>query len=132
MGRAGFFGWPNNTSGAGHSTRTTNTTSTTSTSATSSSVSSNATPPQQAVVTVEKELLVGLSQEALCELQCGVCHEVPSNPLETPCGHLFCRLCLQTWTHKHNNCPTCRHHLSRKSVDRLCVCSSSLPASLPP
>jgi TNF receptor-associated factor 4 len=38
------------------------------------------------------------------DLVCPVCHEISSEPVQTSCGHLFCKECL-----KDPTCPVCRH-----------------------
>ena len=37
------------------------------------------------------------------DLVCPVCHEISSEPVQTSCGHLFCKECL-----KDPTCPVCR------------------------
>jgi len=43
------------------------------------------------------------------ECQCCICMEdPPSEPVTTPCSHVFCRTCLQTWVLSNATCPVCR------------------------
>jgi len=32
----------------------------------------------------------------------------------TSCNHIFCKNCIDTWLHNHNNCPICRHILKEQ------------------
>ncbi|TVY51440.1 Helicase-like transcription factor CHR28 [Lachnellula cervina] len=42
----------------------------------------------------------GLSESELHRrVNCGFCGDVPDEPMETDCGHLFCRLCLENYLH---------------------------------
>ncbi|XP_064623107.1 uncharacterized protein LOC135485213 [Lineus longissimus] len=42
------------------------------------------------------------------ELVCCICQGVLDQPKETPCRHVFCQVCIETWLEKHRTCPTCR------------------------
>ncbi|XP_046907685.1 E3 ubiquitin-protein ligase TRIM39-like [Hypomesus transpacificus] len=62
----------------------------------------------------------------LCEeqFQCSICLEVFVEPVSTPCGHSFCKACLQGyWNHsKKFQCPMCKKSYSRRpelSVNRV-------------
>ncbi|XP_073715740.1 zinc-binding protein A33-like [Misgurnus anguillicaudatus] len=50
------------------------------------------------------------------ELQCGVCLDVFSDPVSTPCGHNFCRICLkQYWDNSQiYSCPYCKETFSKR------------------
>ncbi|EJK54227.1 hypothetical protein THAOC_26173 [Thalassiosira oceanica] len=46
---------------------------------------------------------------------CGICLDVYDNPVQLPCGHSFCEVCLDGWhkkskynVHQPRNCPLCR------------------------
>lgn len=62
-----------------------------------------------------------LSEE---QFSCSICLEVFVEPVSTPCGHSFCKACLQGyWEHsKKFVCPMCKKTYSRKpemSVNRV-------------
>ncbi|XP_061620702.1 bloodthirsty-related gene family, member 12 [Phyllopteryx taeniolatus] len=67
-----------------------------------------------------------LGGHVLCEDQfsCSICLEVFVEPVSTPCGHSFCKACLQGyWNHsKKFLCPMCKKSYTRKpemSVNRV-------------
>uniref|UniRef100_A0A8B9JRH1 Bloodthirsty-related gene family, member 12 n=1 Tax=Astyanax mexicanus TaxID=7994 RepID=A0A8B9JRH1_ASTMX len=55
------------------------------------------------------------------QFSCSICLEVFVEPVSTPCGHSFCKACLQGyWDHsKKVVCPMCKKSFSRKP--ELCV-----------
>nr|XP_055074617.1 E3 ubiquitin-protein ligase TRIM39-like [Misgurnus anguillicaudatus] len=60
-----------------------------------------------------------LSSSSVClteELQCCVCLDVFSDPVSTPCGHNFCRICLkQCWDNSQiYSCPYCKETFSKR------------------
>ncbi|XP_040887731.1 uncharacterized protein LOC121177469 [Toxotes jaculatrix] len=62
-----------------------------------------------------------LSEE---QFTCSICLEVFVEPVSTPCGHSFCKACLQGyWNHsKKFSCPMCKKSYSKKpemSVNRV-------------
>ncbi len=62
-----------------------------------------------------------LSEE---QFTCSICLEVFVEPVSTPCGHSFCKACLQGyWSHsKKFVCPMCKKSYSKKpemSVNRV-------------
>uniref|UniRef100_A0A673FNJ7 E3 ubiquitin-protein ligase TRIM39-like n=1 Tax=Sinocyclocheilus rhinocerous TaxID=307959 RepID=A0A673FNJ7_9TELE len=50
------------------------------------------------------------------ELQCSVCLDVFTNPVTTPCGHNFCKSCLnQCWDKSEDcSCPFCKETFSKR------------------
>ncbi|XP_042606925.1 E3 ubiquitin-protein ligase TRIM39-like [Cyprinus carpio] len=50
------------------------------------------------------------------ELQCSICLDVFTDPVTTPCGHNFCRTCLnKCWTNTQTCfCPFCKETFSRR------------------
>ena len=52
-----------------------------------------------------------ISEEQKKALQCGVCLEVMTKPVSTPCGHNFCANCLRHAMICAPRCPLCREQL---------------------
>ncbi|KAI2662781.1 Zinc finger protein RFP [Labeo rohita] len=50
------------------------------------------------------------------ELQCSICLEVFTDPVSTPCGHNFCKICLKgCWDNRHDcSCPICKETFNQK------------------
>ena len=44
--------------------------------------------------------------------ECSVCYD-SGDALRTRCGHVFCEMCLNNWTHSHVTCPMCRKIISQ-------------------
>ncbi|KAK4503644.1 hypothetical protein PRZ48_004559 [Zasmidium cellare] len=42
---------------------------------------------------------------------CAFCKDTPTQPLELPCGHIFCEGCLRTMTERFSHCPLCNVQL---------------------
>lgn len=49
------------------------------------------------------------------ELQCSICLDVFNDPVTTPCGHNFCKVCLEMfWDNSQNcTCPFCKETFSK-------------------
>jgi hypothetical protein len=39
---------------------------------------------------------------------CPVCQDRPTNPVQLPCGHIFCYDCIARWLSTKGSCPLCR------------------------
>ncbi|XP_050985576.1 zinc-binding protein A33-like [Labeo rohita] len=50
------------------------------------------------------------------ELQCSICLDLFTDPVSTPCGHNFCKSCLnQCWNNSQTyNCPFCKETFSKR------------------
>ncbi|XP_056329397.1 E3 ubiquitin-protein ligase TRIM39-like isoform X2 [Danio aesculapii] len=50
------------------------------------------------------------------ELQCSICLDVFTDPVSTPCGHNFCKSCLnQCWNNSQTyNCPFCKETFNNR------------------
>lgn len=59
---------------------------------------------------------INLRPEIEKELKCPVCCEIFNDPVVTPCGHSFCKNCLDTWIEGSQNCPYCKQSLFRREV----------------
>uniref|UniRef100_A0A673GST5 Uncharacterized protein n=1 Tax=Sinocyclocheilus rhinocerous TaxID=307959 RepID=A0A673GST5_9TELE len=55
------------------------------------------------------------------ELQCSICLDVFTDPVTTPCGHNFCKTCLnKCWTITHTCfCPLCKETFSRRPAIKI-------------
>ncbi|KAK6435277.1 hypothetical protein LTR95_008533 [Oleoguttula sp. CCFEE 5521] len=50
---------------------------------------------------------------------CPICDEPATDAVSLPCGHVFCRECITTWSigpPEHNTCPMCRRALFRRTL----------------
>ncbi|XP_069014979.1 E3 ubiquitin-protein ligase TRIM39-like [Embiotoca jacksoni] len=80
-----------------------------------------AAPRQQNMQSISSSGGQVLSED---QFSCSICLEVFVEPVSTPCGHSFCKACLQGyWNHsKKFLCPMCKKNYSRKpemSVNRV-------------
>ncbi|XP_060080436.1 ORC ubiquitin ligase 1-like [Ylistrum balloti] len=50
------------------------------------------------------------------DLICCICQCVLDSPMESPCRHVFCKICIETWLTNHHNCPTCRRSLRTRRL----------------
>ncbi|XP_062850618.1 E3 ubiquitin-protein ligase TRIM47-like [Trichomycterus rosablanca] len=50
------------------------------------------------------------------QLQCCICLDVFTDPVSTPCGHNFCKICIKTcWdTSSHCQCPVCKMNFPKR------------------
>ena len=58
-------------------------------------------------------------QSILTDEQCSVCMESFSNPILTPCHHVFCFQCIVPWFQHQHTCPQCRTPLRPEQVTTL-------------
>ncbi|CDS06526.1 hypothetical protein LRAMOSA09054 [Lichtheimia ramosa] len=82
----------------------------------------------QSVAATPSELpdtIAGLLTRMMKELQCPICLQPITEATSTPCGHTFCRACIQRWLKYHTQCPCCVAKLHRRvlyesdSIDRI-------------
>ncbi|KAK6169144.1 hypothetical protein SNE40_020253 [Patella caerulea] len=50
------------------------------------------------------------------ELICCICTNVLDEPMECPCRHVFCKVCIETWLNNKHNCPTCRNRVEKNDL----------------
>ncbi|KAL7875498.1 hypothetical protein AOLI_G00104610 [Acnodon oligacanthus] len=64
------------------------------------------------------------------QLQCSICLDVFTDPVSTPCGHNFCRVCLkECWDSSSRcQCPVCKEEFSRRPELRVNTFISGLAA----
>jgi Lon protease-like protein len=53
-----------------------------------------------------------VKEVAVAEANCDVCYAVFYDAVTTPCGHTFCRMCLQRVLDHASYCPVCRRRLT--------------------
>jgi len=55
------------------------------------------------------------------EDECPICYKTPplSNPMQTECGHIFCKKCIHLALEKNLNCPMCRKKCDMKKLKKL-------------
>ncbi|CDH58156.1 predicted protein [Lichtheimia corymbifera JMRC:FSU:9682] len=82
----------------------------------------------QSVAATPNELpdtIAGLLSRMMKELQCPICLQPITEATSTPCGHTFCRDCIQHWLKRNTPCPCCNFKLHRRllyeaeSIDRI-------------
>jgi len=52
------------------------------------------------------------------DLECGLCYRLFFEPVTTPCGHTFCRKCLDRCLDHTSTCPMCKGNLSEYLAER--------------
>merc|ERR1711916_244733 len=52
------------------------------------------------------------------ELRCPVCLGTFLNPYGPPCGHIFCKLCIEQCHRSNGACPLCRVPFYRRQLQR--------------
>ncbi|KAK3944229.1 PUA-like domain-containing protein [Diplogelasinospora grovesii] len=57
-------------------------------------------------------VLLKIKEATRSEMDCHVCYALFFDPVTTPCGHTFCRSCLQRVLDHAHYCPVCRRALS--------------------
>ena len=49
-----------------------------------------------------------LHDQEIEELTCVICAQLMLYPMVVNCGHMFCSMCIATWSKSNSRCPTCR------------------------
>ncbi|XP_077984648.1 LON peptidase N-terminal domain and RING finger protein 3-like [Glandiceps talaboti] len=52
------------------------------------------------------------------DYECSLCFRLYYQPVTTPCGHMFCRNCLDRCLDHNNKCPLCKHSLIEYLAER--------------
>ncbi len=53
------------------------------------------------------------------DLVCCICQSLLDEPLETPCRHVFCQVCIETWLNNRHSCPSCRQRISSNDLKQV-------------
>lgn len=61
----------------------------------------------------EGKVRVDLPEENIC---C-ICQEISVNPVQLPCSHVFCFLCIKGVAARSNHCALCRHKINPDVLD---------------
>ena len=66
---------------------------------------------------IDRQRIVGKSDDELDELICGICQDIFTDPVVTPCcQQTYCTLCINQWLVNHNTCPNDREHLTMEGL----------------
>ncbi|XP_058790909.1 uncharacterized protein LOC131664066 isoform X2 [Phymastichus coffea] len=73
--------------------------------------------------TIDKQLVLNESQNKKGSLSCPICFESLSDdnmiPMSTPCGHVYCLVCLKKITEEKRKCALCQRSISLGKCIRL-------------
>lgn len=58
------------------------------------------------------------SQLQLVDVECTLCYRLLWQPVSTPCGHTFCRTCLDRALDHNSSCPLCKTSLEQYLAER--------------
>lgn len=61
---------------------------------------------------LDAAVLARVKEVTRAEMDCHVCYALYYDPVTTPCGHTYCRICLQRVLDHARHCPICRRPLS--------------------
>ena len=61
---------------------------------------------------------------------CNICRGVPTDPVETPCYHIYCKNCIFAWLKLQSACPCCRQVTDENDINSIHGASSYLYKSL--
>ena len=65
----------------------------------------------------DRDKIVGVNEEQLDELICGICHGVLNDPVATECcQQSYCSVCINQWLVRQNTCPNDRKTLTEDSL----------------
>ena len=66
---------------------------------------------------IDRQRIVDKSEDELDELTCGICQDIFTEPVVTPCcRQTYCSLCIHQWLIDNNSCPNDRQTLIAKDV----------------
>ena len=68
---------------------------------------------------IDRQRVVGRSDEDLDELICGICHQIFVKPVVLQCcGQIYCSECILQWFRQSDSCPNCRKILTTDHLVR--------------
>ena len=66
---------------------------------------------------IDRQRIADKSEEELDELSCGICQDIFTDPVVTPCcRQTYCSLCIYQWLIDNKSCPNDRQKLFAKDV----------------
>ncbi len=66
---------------------------------------------QKANICEKASKKVSTTAPTLDDFECKLCFDIYYQPTTTPCGHIFCKLCLARCIDRNPSCPVCRQKL---------------------
>ncbi len=67
---------------------------------------------------MDTQVVAGLKEMGRAEMDCQICYALFFDPVTTPCGHTFCRTCLQRVLDHARYCPVCRRAMTIQPILR--------------
>ena len=61
------------------------------------------------------------------DFECSLCYRLLYHPVTTPCGHVFCRQCLDRCLDHRSDCPLCKSSLAEVRIKYLCKIIMAIP-----
>ena len=69
-------------------------------------------------VRLDASMELSIRKPSIDEFECKLCFDLLFQPVTTPCGHVFCRSCLERCLDHKAVCPNCRSDLTELIVER--------------
>lgn len=73
---------------------------------------------------------IDLSNVEKNDFECTLCYRFLYQPVTTPCGHSFCRTCLDRCLDHSTNCPLCKTSIKVVSRDAIAMITHIPPQRL--
>lgn len=70
---------------------------------------------------------IDLSNVEKNDFECTLCYRFLYQPVTTPCGHSFCRTCLDRCLDHSTNCPLCKTSIKVVSRDAIAMIITHIP-----
>ena len=93
------------------------------TAASSSAAAATATAAAAVIGLLENPLSKGVVSPS--DFECTLCCRLFWQPVTTPCGHSFCRTCLDRCMDHNPACPLCKTSLQEVQYSITCTCSNT-------
>ncbi|KAF9584145.1 Breast cancer 1, early onset [Lunasporangiospora selenospora] len=73
--------------------------------------------PQDNREEILPDSVVGILRRMAEEIKCPICLCTMEQPTSTGCNHTFCRACINSALDRHNDCPLCKTHVTKRSLN---------------